>query len=769
MSQFADYAIMRIFRRPVSLNVKLMQICFLTRYISDGQRHEVVLQVADGTQTAQSESSHRISDAHRVQGTYSSTGAGTDSVHSPGRSTRLPQDQHSTVDELSLYYDDENSGQARARTSTRPRRGPDGKIEMTSMKAHGFERLTRSPLPEAEIQKQRVDRGLTRAGIKRDDTGVMRDKNSEVVQRDEKGIYRSPDGTVLFEEPKSPTQVRQAEIQKEKTERGLNRAGIHRDEAGVLRDKNGEVVQRDEKGVYRKSDGTVLFEEPKSPVEAGLAKAGVSRGEDGLLRSKDGEVVQRDEKGVYRSPDGKVLFEEPKSTVEVGLAKAGVSKAEDGTLRNKDGEVVQRDEKGVYHNPDGSELFREEKPEVEKSIAKAGVFKDEEGIYRDENGGVVERDGNGVYRKEDGTVFYNEAKSPVENGLAIAGVQRGEDGVLRDGNGEVVQRDENGVYRNEDGTVLYKEEKRAPREKTKRDLGGFEFSVEDVDEEFEFFENEENTPKQTKTKRTKKVRQGLNADGTPQDGFNLFEQDDFIEEDDELEDNGFGISPSDTVFMEQNTKRKKKGKKVREGGQPGEPGFVIDIEELEDEEDLESPSQPTVQIIKRKVKGGGKVGAAYSGEMDEEDVEYLEDSNKRSYNEEGGAHMSADSAESNINMDIFRTNNDDTSFGATDRTSFALRSSIAREQGAAYTEYLAERLKQEDSYIKLEHVGSLQDIPDEYIDEGDQALPQDFFVALMRGYCDKCGKEIKFMDLKELFRYKLLHRNEEESFFDPEV
>ncbi|GAV07716.1 hypothetical protein RvY_17523 [Ramazzottius varieornatus] len=717
------------------------------------ERQEVVLQVGDGTQTSISGSCHRISDAHRVQSVYSSMCVGDDHVHNSRQ--MLPQDhQHSAVDEQ-----DDRPIQRRKMA----RRGPDGKAVMSSMKAHAVERLVQSPVQQADMIKQRIDKGLKRAGIQRDGTGLLTDKEGNIVQRDLNGVYRSQDGTVLSEEPKTQAQALQAEIQKGKIERGLHQAGIQPDQAGGFKDKNGDIVERDGKGVYRAADGTVLFQEPKRPVEAALAKAGISQGEDGLWRNEAGNVVQRDQKGIYRSPDGAVLFQEPGSPLEAALAKAGLQWDETGVMRNQNGELVQRDKEGLYRNPNGTVLFQEEKPGVEKALAKAGVFKDEDGVYRDEKGEVVQRDDTGVYRREDGTALYDEAKTSAQNGLALAGVQLGEDGVLRNVDGEVVQRGDDGVYRKEDGTVLYKEEKQPSRRINQH---GFEILVEEDDEDFEFFGDDETAFKQVTTKRTKKTKQALNSDGTPRGDFNLVEQEELIEEEeDEEEDNGFGLSPSDVQFAEQNNfKRKKKEKKAKEA----EGGFVIDIEELEDEEELGFSPKPAVRVIKRKVKDEGKVGPAYSDHMVKEEEEYLEDDDSP---EEGGAHLSADvkdQVQINFDEQLFRQNMEDTHYGVADRTSNALRTSLAYEQSAAYRDYMSERLQQEDSYLKLEHIGSLQELPEEYVDEGEPPLPQDFFLALMRGYCDKCRQEIKFMDLKELFRYKLLHKDEEDFVFDPE-
>lgn len=45
---------------------------------------------------------------------------------------------------------------------------------------------------------------------------------------------------------------------------------------------------------------------------------------------------------------------------------------------------------------------------------------------------------------------------------------------------------------------------------------------------------------------------------------------------------------------------------------------------------------------------------------------------------------------------------------------------------------------------------------------------EEFFASIMDGICDKCHKELKHMELTDLFKHKLVHKNE--SFaFDPEV
>ena len=64
-----------------------------------------------------------------------------------------------------------------------------------------------------------------------------------------------------------------------------------------------------------------------------------------------------------------------------------------------------------------------------------------------------------------------------------------------------------------------------------------------------------------------------------------------------------------------------------------------------------------------------------------------------------------------------------------------------------------------------QHFKSLVEIPEE---EKPLDLQQDFYLSVMNGICSHCKKELKHMELTDLFRYKLLHKDEP-FVFDSEV
>ncbi|OQV19425.1 hypothetical protein BV898_06539 [Hypsibius exemplaris] len=74
-----------------------------------------------------------------------------------------------------------------------------------------------------------------------------------------------------------------------------------------------------------------------------------------------------------------------------------------------------------------------------------------------------------------------------------------------------------------------------------------------------------------------------------------------------------------------------------------------------------------------------------------------------------------------------------------------------------YEGYLTQQIMKKQSFLEQMHLDVLGERPEEDRPADSQ---QDLFLSIMSGVCKTCGKKLKHMELTDLFRYKLLHKDE---------